>query len=107
MRPRVDGGVSCRSSLEVIVISTRFNRAMQMVQRYLAESSEDRGDPRMAELKEVIGNCVGWISVNRRGHKQGSDGRAPQEALRYALGYVDEHSYISATDDWVDGRAAG
>jgi hypothetical protein len=31
----------------------------------------------------------------------------PREALRHALGYVDEHSYTSARDDLADGRPAG
>ena len=83
-----------------------FDRALQMVQTYLAECAVDPGDPRTAELNEVIGNCVGWMSVNRRGHGQDREASAPQQALRYALGYVDEHSYISANDDLVDGRPA-
>ena len=53
------------------MISATFDRALQMVQTYLAECAADRGDPRTAELNEVIGNCVGWMSVNRRGHGQG------------------------------------
>ena len=84
-----------------------FDRALQTVQTYLAECAVDPGDPRTAELNEVIGNCVGWMSVNRRGHGQASDARVPQEALRHALGYVEEHSYTIASDDWVDGRASG
>jgi hypothetical protein len=91
----------------VIVTSTRFNRALQMVQRCLAECAEDRGDPRTAELKEVIRSCVECINVNRRDHGRQYDARVPQQALRYALGYVDEQSYISASDDWADGRPAG
>ena len=82
-----------------------FDRALRMVQTYLAECAVDPGDPRTAELNEVIGNCVGWMSANRRGHGQASDARVPQEALRHALGYVD--SYTSASDDLVDGRPAG
>ena len=80
-----------------------------MVRTYLAECAErkDWGDPRTGELTEAIRSCVECISVNHRGHEQGSDSRAPQEALRYALGYVDEHSYTNATDDWIGGRAAG
>jgi hypothetical protein len=91
------------------VISARLHHSLRMVRTYLAECADrkDWGDPRTAELTEVIRSCVERISVNRRGHKRGSDTRAPQEALRYALGYVDEHSYISASDDWVDGRPAG
>ena len=87
------------------MISARFDHALQMVRTYLAEcASEDWGDPRTAELTEVIRSCVECISVNRRGHGQGSDARVPQEALRHALGYVDEHSYTSARDDLVEGR---
>jgi hypothetical protein len=89
------------------VISATFDRALQMLQTYLAECAVDPGDPRTAELNEVIGNCVGWMSVNRRGHGQASDARVPQEALRHVLGYVDEHSCTSASDDLVDGRPAG
>ena len=89
------------------MISAMFDRALQMVQTYLAECAEDRGDPRTAELNEVIGNCVGWMSVNRRGHGRQNDARVPQEALRHALGYVVEHSSISARDDLVGGRPAG
>ena len=81
-----------------------FDRALKIVQTYLAECEVDPGDPRTAELNEVIGNCVGRMSVNRRGHGQGSDARVAQEALRHALGYVDEHSHASAIDDWVDRR---
>jgi hypothetical protein len=88
------------------VISGTFDRALQMVQTFLAECAMDPGDPRTAELSEVIGNCVGWMSVNRRGHGQASDARVPQEALLHALGYVDERSYTSASDDLVDGRTA-
>ena len=83
-----------------------FDRALRMVQTYLAECAADPGDPSTAELNEVIGNCVGWMSVNCRGHGQASDGRGLREALRHALGYVDEHSYRSASDDLVDGRPA-
>jgi hypothetical protein len=89
------------------VISATFDRALQMVQTYLAERAVDPGNPRTAELNEVIGNCVGWMSDNRRDHGQASDARVPQEALRYALEYVDEHSYTSASDDWVDGPPSG
>ena len=84
-----------------------FDRALQIVQTYLAECAVDPGDPRTAELSEVIGNCVGWMSVNRRGHGRQNNARVPQEALRHALGYVDEHFYTSASDDLVDGRPAG
>jgi hypothetical protein len=75
---------------------------------YLADCTEREqwGDPRTAELTEIIRSCVEYISANRRGHGQDRDAPAPQEALRYALGYVDEHSYIGASDDWVDGRPA-
>ena len=83
-----------------------MDRALQMVQTYLAECAVDPGDPRTAELNEVIGNCVRWMSVNRQGHGQASDARVPREALRHALGYLEEQSYISASDDLVDGRAA-
>jgi hypothetical protein len=79
--------------------SLMIDRARQMVQTYLAECAVDSGDSRTAELNEVIGNCVGWMSDNHREHGQ--------QALRYALGYVDEHSYASASDDWVDGRLSG
>ena len=87
----------------------RLDYALQMVRTYLAECAErkDWGDPRTAELTEVIRSCAECISVNRRGHEPGSDTRAPQEALRYALGYVDEHSYPGASDDWLEGRPAG
>ena len=87
------------------MISAMFDRALQMVQTYLDECAADPGDQGMAELNEVIGNCVGWMSVNHRGHGQANDARVPQEALRHALGYVD--SYTSASDDLVDGRPAG
>jgi len=89
------------------VISGTFDRALQMVQTYLAECAVDPGDPRTAELNEVIGNCVGWMSLNRRGHGQASDARVPQEALRHAIGYIVENSSVSARDDLVDGRPAG
>jgi hypothetical protein len=89
------------------VILATFDRSLKMLQTYLAECGEDPGDPRTAELNEVIGNCVGWMSVNHRGHGRASDARVQQEALRHALGYVDEHSYTSASDDLVDGRPAG
>jgi hypothetical protein len=94
---------------KTIVKLARLDHALQMVRTYLADCAyrEVWGDPRMAELNEVIRSCVECISVNRRGHGQGSDARVPQEALRHALGYVDEHSDASASDDLVDGRAAG
>ena len=63
------------------MISATFDRALQMVQTYLAECGEDPGDPRTAEHNEVIGNCVGWMSVNHRGHGRASDARVPQEAF--------------------------
>ena len=84
-----------------------FDRALQMVQTHLDECAVDPGDPRTAELNEVIGNCVGWISVNRRGDGWQNDARVPREALRHALGYVDEHSYPGASDGLVAGRTAG
>ena len=96
-----------RSRLETIVTSARLDHALKIMRTYLSECAEDRGDPRTAELNEVIGACVGWMSVNRRGHGQASDARVPQEALRHALGYVDEHSYTSASGDLVDGRPTG
>ena len=86
------------------MISASFDRALQMVRMYLAECAADRGDPRTAELNEVIRNCVGCMSVNRRSHEQGGNARVPQEALRHALGYVDKHSYPSARDDLIEGR---
>ena len=89
------------------MISATFDRALQMVRTYLAECAEDTGDPRTAELNEVIGVCVGWMSVNRRDLGRASDARVPQKALRHALGYVDEHSYTSASGDLVDGRPSG
>jgi hypothetical protein len=75
-------------------MSARFDYALQMVRTYLADCADrkDWGDPPTAELTEVIRSCVECISVNRRGHGQGSDARVPQEVLRHALGYVDEHS---------------
>ena len=87
----------------------RLDHALQMVRTFLAECAdrEDWGDPRTAELTEVISNCVECISVNRCGHDEGSDARVPQEALRHALGYVDEHSDTGASDGGlVDGRPA-
>ena len=77
----------------------------ELVRQGLAECAVDPGDSRTAELNEVIGNCVGWMSANRRGHGQANDARVAQEALRHTLGYVD--SYTSASDDLVDGRPAG
>ena len=73
---------------------SRLDLALQMVRTYLTDSAdrEDWGDPRTPELTEIIRSCVECISVNRRGHGQGSDARVPEEALRQALGYVDEHS---------------
>jgi hypothetical protein len=75
-------------------MSARLDHALEMVRTYLAECADraNWGDPRTAELTEVIRSCVECISVNRRGHAQGSDARVPQEVLRHALGYVDEHS---------------
>jgi len=78
-----------------MVTPARLDHALQLVGTYLAECAdrEDWGDARTAELTEVIRSCVECISVNRRGHEQGSFARVPQEALHQALGYVDEHSY--------------
>ena len=50
---------------------------------------------------------IGCMSVNRRSNGRGGHARVPQEALRHALGYVDEHSYTSASDELVDGRPSG
>lgn len=88
-------------------MSANFERALQVVRSYLAECTADRSDPHRAELNEVIRDCVGCMSVNRLRREQVSNARAPQEVLRHALGYVDERSYPSAIDDWVDGRPAG
>ena len=73
---------------------TRLDDALQMVRTYLSDSAdrEGWGDPRTPELTEVIRSCVECISVKRRGHGPGSGASVPQEALRQALGYVDEHS---------------
>jgi hypothetical protein len=78
---------------------SRLDHALQMVRTYLTDSAdrEDWGDPRTPELTEAIRSCVECISVNRRGHGQGRDATVPQEALRHALGYVDEHSGIGRT----------
>jgi len=78
---------------------SRLDAALQMVRTYLAECADREvwGDPRTAELTEVIRSCVECINVNRRGHVQGSDAPVPQEALHHALGYVDEHSDIGRT----------
>ena len=72
----------------------RLDHALKMVRTYLADCAdrEDWGDPRAAELTELIRGCVESISVNRRVHGQGSDGRVEQEALRHAIGYLDERS---------------
>jgi hypothetical protein len=93
--------------MEMIVMSANFERALRVVRTYLAECAADRSDPRRAELNAVIRDCVGFMSVNRLGHEQGSNARLRQEALRHALGYVDEYSYPSAIDDWGVGRPAG
>ena len=55
----------------------RFDHALKMVRTYLADCAdrEDWGDPRAAELTELIRGCVECISVNRRGHGQGGDAR--------------------------------
>ena len=74
------------------MLSARLDDALKMVRTYLAECAEDWGDPRTAELNEVIRSCVECIGVNRRGHGQSGDARVPQEALRHTLGYLDEHS---------------
>ena len=102
-------GIALSTAVELIVTSLRLDHALQIVRTYLADCAdrEDWGDPRTAELTDVIRGCVECISVNRPGHEQGSDARVPQEALRQALGYVDEYSYTSASDDWVDGRPSG
>lgn len=75
-------------------MSARLDYALAMVRTYFADCAdrEDWGDRFTAELTEVIRSCVECLSVNRRGHGQGSDARVPQEALRHALAYVDEHS---------------
>ena len=72
----------------------RLDHALKMVRTYLADYAdrEDWGDPRTAELTELIRGCVECISVHRRVHGQGSDGRVEQEALRHAIGYLDERS---------------
>ena len=87
----------------------RLDYALQIMRTYLADCTEreDWGDPRTAELTEVIRSCVEYISVNLRGHEQGNNAPVPQQALHYVLGYVDEHPYISASDDLVDGRPSG
>lgn len=78
------------------------DHALKMVRTYLADCAvrKDWGDPPTAELTEIIRSCVECISVDRRGHGQGSDARVSQEALRHALGYVAEHS------DTARGRLA-
>jgi len=98
-----------RSRLETIVTSARLDHALQIMRTYLSDCTEreDWGDPRTAELTEVIRSCVEYISANRRGDEKGSDAPVPQEALRYALGYVDEHSYTGASNDVVDGGPTG
>ena len=86
----------------------RLDHALQMMRTYLADCAdrEDWDDPRTAELTEVIRSCVERISVNRRGNEQSSYARVPQEALRHALGYVDEQSDTVASGGLVNKRAA-
>jgi hypothetical protein len=68
---------------------TRFPRvdhAMRMVRTYLVECTENKAwnDRRTAELNEAIRSCVERIAVDRR------EARQPVDALRHAIGYVDE-----------------
>lgn len=87
------------------MISARFDYALQIVRAYLAECAQDRGDPRAAELTEAIRQCVEGMSENGRGHGQERHPRVPQEALRHALGYVDERSTQVQVIDETSGLA--
>ena len=85
----------------------RFNHALNLVRTYLVDYAdrEDWGDPRAAELTQLIRGCVECISVNRRVHGQGGGEHKEQEALRHAIGYLDERSTQAHPNVMTSGLA--
>ena len=73
---------------------------MRMVRTYLVECAENKtwNDRRTAELNETIRGCVERIAIDRR------EARQPADALRHAIGYVDER-LGSADKTWTKWRA--
>ena len=85
---------------------SRLVHALRVVRTYLAECKdrEEWGDPLTGELTEVIHSCIGCIGVKRRGAEQ--DGElVEEEALRHAIGYLDERSTHAHQNDMASGRA--
>lgn len=71
----------------------QLDHALRMTRTYLVECADNKtwSDRRTAELNEVIRSCVERIAVNRREPAAATEARLPLEALRHAIGYVDEH----------------
>lgn len=63
-----------------------IEHAMRMVRAYLVECAEGEAwnDRRTVELNDTIRDCVERIAIDRR------EARQPADALRHAIGYVDE-----------------
>ncbi|MFO1312988.1 MAG: hypothetical protein U1F41_13085 [Burkholderiales bacterium] len=64
---------------------------MLAVRLYVVESADRaRWDDKVtAELNQVIRSCVECMGVRRQGPQTAGD--APLDAIRHAVGYVDEH----------------
>ena len=75
-----------------IITPSTIEHAMRMVRTYLVECAENNAwhDRPMAELNETIRNCVERIAIDRR------EARQPADALRHAIGYLDER--LGSTD---------
>ena len=68
-----------------------LDHALHAVRTYLVECTEHKGwdDQQTAELGKIIRSCVEGVGTSYRGPQAGA--QPPLEALRHAIGYVDEH----------------
>ena len=70
--------------------ATAVSHALHALRRYLIDAADRRAwdQQHTAELNEVIRNCVASLGTHRRESQAAA--RLPLEAIRHAMGYVDE-----------------
>ena len=78
--------------------ATAVGHALHALRRYLIDAADREAwdQQHMAELNDVIRSCVESLATNRRESQAAT--RLPLEAIRHAMGYVDEHLDAVALD---------
>jgi hypothetical protein len=82
----------------VTVNATAVGHALHALRRYFIDAADRKAwdHQHTAELDEVIWNCVQRLGANHRESQAAA--RLPLEAIRHAMGYVDERIDAVALD---------